>query len=109
MGRVVIPLIALLVATGADAPQTVEAQPAPDAPRVIGAQGSTAVCRDRIQEVRRELGQPVLERDATPQEPLLIAAVDKRVGGCSVLVMRNDTSDIRPLPAPQEHRLMPAE
>ena len=70
--------------------------------------GAAAVCRDRIHEVRRELGQPALERDASPLDPLLIAAVDKRIDGCSVLVMRNDTSDIRPLPAPQEHRMMPA-
>ena len=109
MRRVVIPMIALLVTTGADAPATVQVQPEPDARPVIGAQGSSAVCRDRIQEVRRELGRPALERDATPQDPLLIAAVDKRIGGCSVLVMRNDTSDIRPLPAPEEHRLMPAK
>ena len=113
MRRVVLPVIALFLATGAGAPQTVQVQPGPDARPllgpVIGAQGSSAVCRDRIQEVRRELGQPELEREATPQDPLLIAAVDRRVDGCSVLVMRNDTSDIRPLPAPQEHRLMPAK
>jgi hypothetical protein len=76
---------------------------------VIGAGGTSAVCRDRIQEVRRELGKPALDRDAAPQDPLFIAAVDKRIDGCSVMVMRNDTSDIRPLPAPQEHRLMPAK
>ena len=76
--------------------------------QVIGPAGAGAGCRDRIHEVRRELGKPALERDASPQEPLFIAAVDKRIGGCSVMVMRNDTSDVRPLPEPQEHRLMPA-
>ena len=39
---------------------------------------------------------------------LLIAAVDRTIDGCSVLVMRDDTSDVRPVPGPKEHRLMPA-
>ncbi len=57
------------------------------------------VCRDRIQQIRDERGLPKLDRDnATSDEPLLIAAVDQRIGGCSVMVMRNDTSDIRPVP-----------
>lgn len=98
--RVLLPLIALVLTTAASAQQTVPVQAPPDA--------ATQVCRDRIQQVRREFGQLALDRDASPQEPLLIAAVDKRIGGCSVMVMRNDTSDIRPLPAPQEHRKMPA-
>jgi hypothetical protein len=106
--RVVLPLIALLLTTSANARELAQVQPGLPTVRVIGQSDATAVCRDRIQEVRRELGQPTLDRDATPQDPLLIAAVDKRVGGCSVMVMRNDTSDIRPLPAPAEHRLMPA-
>ena len=56
-------------------------------------------CRDRIELVREERGLPKLVRDsASPDEALLIAAVDKRVDGCSVMVMRHDTSDIRPLP-----------
>jgi hypothetical protein len=60
---------------------------------------SQAVCRDRIEAVRDERGLPKLERDnAVPDEPLFIAAVDKRIGGCAVMVMRNNTSDIRPLP-----------
>ena len=113
MRRVVLPLIALLLTTGAKAPETVQVEPVLPTPPmmgpVIGAQGSSTVCRDRIHEVRRELGTPALDRDATPAEPLFIAAVDKRIDGCSVMVMRNDTSDIRPLPAPQEHRMMPAK
>jgi len=58
-----------------------------------------AVCRDRIEEVRNGRGLPKLDRKAaSPDDGLLIAAVDKRIDGCSVMVMRNDTSDIRPLP-----------
>src|SRR5687768_12058422 len=109
--RVVLPLIALLLTTGAGVPQTVQDQsPHSNSIRgpVVGTEGFIPACRDRIQEVRRELGQPALDRNASPQDPLFIAAVDKRIGGCSVLVMRNDTSDIRPLPEPQELRLMPA-
>jgi hypothetical protein len=60
---------------------------------------ATQVCRDRIEAVRDGRGLPKLNRDnAAPAQPLLVAAVDKRIGGCSVLVMRNNTSDIRPLP-----------
>jgi hypothetical protein len=44
-----------------------------------------------------------------PDRPLLIAAVDHRIDGCSVMVMRDDTSDVRTLPEPREHRLMPAK
>jgi hypothetical protein len=59
---------------------------------------ATAVCRDRIEKAREERGLPKLRGDkASPDEPLFIAAVDKRIGGCSVLVMRNNLSDIRPL------------
>ena len=111
--RVALPLVALLLTTGATAPQQVPTPPlqtpVPWTGPVIGAEGSNSVCRDRIQEVRRERGQPELEREDSPEDPLLIAAVDRRVGGCSVLVMRDDTSDIRPLPKPREHRLMPAK
>jgi len=103
--RVVLPLVALFLATGAGAPPAVDGQATPP---VLALEGSRAVCHDRIHEVRRELGKPALDRHASPQEPLLIAAVDKRIGGCSVMVMRNDTSDVRPLPEPGEHRLMPA-
>ena len=98
--RTVMPLIALFLTTAA-APQTVPVAPAPGAG--LAPPPSTAVCRDRIQEVRDERGLPQLERGtASPAEPLFIAAVDKRIDGCSVLVMRNNTSDIRPLPAPED-------
>ena len=108
--RAVLPLTALLFATSASAQDRAETPPPAIVPTpVIGAQGSTPVCRDQIREVRRELGKPELRRDATSQDPLLIAAVHKRIGGCAVLVMRNDTSDFRPLPEPAEHRLMPAK
>jgi hypothetical protein len=68
-------------------------------------------CRDRIVLVREELGLPKLERDtASPDEPLLIAAVDKRIDGCAVMVMHGNTSDVRPLPEFQKGpgQLMPA-
>ncbi|MEO6386976.1 MAG: hypothetical protein ABIT16_08920 [Croceibacterium sp.] len=58
-----------------------------------------ANCRDRVEEVRDSQGLPRLDRDAAlPGEGYLIAAVDKRIDGCSVMVMLHDTSDIRPLP-----------
>ena len=69
------------------------------------------VCRDKIHQVRAERDLPWVDRGTAvdPEQPLLIAAVDHRIDGCSVMVMRDDTSDVRPLPEPQEHRVMPAE
>ena len=97
--RVALSLAALLPATGAmpppeaPAPEIRMAQPAPGL--------SSRVCRDRIHEVREDLGLPRLDRDtASPDEPLFIAAVDKRIDGCSVMVMRDNLADMRPLPAP---------
>ena len=97
--RIVLPLIALaFTAAAAPAPQAEPNLPMRhlDAPPGPGER----VCRDRIQEVRDERGLPKLEREvASPDEPPFIAAVDKRIDGCSVMVMRNNTSDVRPLPA----------
>lgn len=59
---------------------------------------NSRVCRDRIERVRHERRLPKLVRERASNEPLLIAAVDKRIDGCSVLVMRNNLNDIRPLP-----------
>lgn len=99
--RVALPLIVLTLGTSAAiaAPQAVPPEPMPGA---LSAQADPkTVCRDRIHEVRQERGLPKLQRDtASPEEPLLLAAVDHRIDGCSVMVMRNDTSDIRPIPAP---------
>jgi hypothetical protein len=102
--RAAFPLIALTLATGA------AAEPAPPAPaRGIDAPAPDArfappegrvPCRDTIHEVREERGLPQLRREsASPDEPLLIAAVDHRISGCSVMVMYTETSDVRPLPA----------
>lgn len=73
--------------------------------------GGSRVCRDRIEQVREASGKPELDREpAKPSEPLLLAAVDQRINGCSVMVMRNDTSDIRPLPEPSDNAVvMPAQ
>lgn len=113
--RAVVPLIALVLATGAAPPQA--PAPAPEGNRLdlppvkIDPTTGKAVCRETIQQVREERGLPWVDRGtaANPDEPLLIAAVAKTIDGCSVLVMRNDTSDVRPVPGPQEHRLMPAK
>ena len=112
--RITLPLLVLVLATGAAAQQT--SAPSLDHAPLIDDQGAqrgtpmfdhaplqqidgVQVCRDRVQEVRDERGLPELDRGtASPDEPLLIAAVDHRIGGCSVMVMRNDLSDVRPLP-----------
>ena len=102
--RLVFPLLAVAFATAVAAETSppamgpVVVEPVPDA-QLAPAEGRIP-CRDTIHTVREERGLPRLQRDtASPDEPLLIAAVDHRINGCSVMVMRNDTSDVRPLPA----------
>lgn len=100
--RVVLAISALLSSAGAlgESPQP----PKDRAPIVrdgdeITDGSASRVCRDRIDKAREERGLPQLKRDDTSSDdPLFIAAVDERVGGCSVMVMRNNLSDIRPLP-----------
>ena len=66
-------------------------------------------CRDRIEQVRREDGQPRLEREpASPDKPLLMYAVDHRVDGCGVLVPVNDPADLRHPPEPGRPEVIPA-
>ena len=69
------------------------------------------ICADRIEQVRQTAGQPKLDRTPiVPGEPLMIAAVDKRIDGCAVIQMHRDVNDVRPLAAPVETpaRLQPA-
>jgi hypothetical protein len=126
--RFAIPLACLLLATGAAAdtprPSTraFERMPLAEVPSQ-GAAPRTVVpdmalpgppgpqdCRDRIHTVREERGLPAVEREtADPEEPLLIKALDKRVDGCSVMVMHHNTNDIRQLPQAHEPRLMRAK
>ena len=121
--RIALPVFMLTLATGAAAQQT--SAPALDHALLIDDQGAqhgaqmlyhadgVQICRDRIQQVRDERGLPALDRrTASPDEPLLIAAVDQRIGGCSVMVMRNDLSDVRPLPTqdgPPRMQRMPGQ
>ena len=114
--RALFAISALLLNVGAAAP------PAPATPHgplpgfapVANGEAAAAdgrrVCHDRIERVRQDRGLPKLDRDsAAPDQGLLIAAVDMRLGECSVMVMANDINDIRPLPAPSDAaRLRPA-
>jgi len=102
--RIVFPMLTLALATSAAAEPVEKAQPpgivipAPDA-QFTQPEGRIP-CRDTIHAVREERGLPRLQREtASPEEPLLIAAVDHRINGCSVIVMRSNTRDVRPLPA----------
>jgi hypothetical protein len=110
--RMILSLSALVLSVGASAtpPQapsvgaqqalpsvTVLKSPLENSPALKG--DSRANCRGRIETARAERGLPPLQRDtAKAGEPLFIAAVDKLIDGCEVLVMRNNLSDIRPLP-----------
>ncbi len=50
--------------------------------------------------MREERGLPQLDRGtASPSEPLLVEAVDHRIDGCSVLVLKDANETILPLPA----------
>lgn len=69
-------------------------------------------CEQAIEQVRDANGQPSLRRENADdaQEAELVAAVDHRIDGCSVLVMHNDTADVRPLPEPGERaEMIPAD
>lgn len=73
-------------------------------PRLAETQTAIA-CRDRIERVREESGQPKLDREpASAERPYLIAAVDKRIDGCPVMQMKGNVNDLRPLPALPERR-----
>lgn len=103
--RILFAISALLLNVGAAAPPVVFApdgalaQLAPQANDEGTDQDSRRLCRDRIEQVRQDRGLPKLDRgNAAPDEPLLIAAVDMRLGNCSVMVMANNINDIRPLP-----------
>jgi len=101
--RLAVPLIALTLTSAATAEPMPDAAPpgaviaAPLAP--LAGPPDDLTCRDRIHQVRAERGLPQLQREtASPDEPLLIAAVDHRIGDCSVMVMYGNTSDVRPVP-----------
>jgi len=104
--RAALALIALALANGAAAepPAPTPANDivipiSPSFSQLPPPQGKVP-CRDTIHQVREERGLPPLDPDsAAPEPPQLIAAVDHRINGCSVLVMHSNTSDVRPLPA----------
>ena len=110
--RIALPVIALVLTTGA-APAPEPVRPVLPTPMLEGPPGpGEAVCRDTIHEVREERGLPELEdKTANADEPLFIAAVDKRIDGCAVLQMHNDINDLRPLPSRPSGppRLQPAD
>ena len=67
-------------------------------------------CEQTITQVREANGQPSLRREgAAPEDAEMIAAVDHQIDGCSVMVMHNDTSDVRPVPEADDRvELIPA-
>ena len=77
-------------------------------------------CNDRLERAQDKADEavvvtpgPLLRRGSnTPNnEPLAIYAVDRREGGCAVMVMMGEPEDVRPLPSlsAEDHRLMPAD
>ena len=105
--RRAIVVAALLACTAASPPS----EPSVTEPELrelqVSAEPGEAVCRDRIHTVREERDLPTINREtADPDVPLLIAAVNHRIDGCSVMVMRHDTRDVRPIPRPDERALL---
>jgi hypothetical protein len=113
MMRTILTLSALVLGVGASAapPPALDAAPALKTPAPWLTSPSVfkvspekkdqaqANCRGKIVTTRAELGLPKLpDADAKAGDPLFIAAVDRMIDGCEVLVMRDNTSDIRPLP-----------
>ncbi|MFN3820510.1 hypothetical protein [Blastomonas sp.] len=78
----------------------------PESPPALHDQKTSALseqeCRDRITLARDAAGQPpLLDRGpASPDDTFLIYAVDKKVDGCAVMVIKDNVDDIRPLPKP---------
>ncbi len=105
-----LPVAAILL-SGQSQPVPVMPSAEPDAQIVQMAEGEAAHCAEVIQQVRDANALTTLQRGpATPEDGYLIAAVDKRVDGCSVMQMHGDVSDLRPLPEPAEETLLwPAE
>jgi len=83
--RSVLSLLALsfpAIALAADAPAPAAEEYARPTIREMQPPPEPANCRDRIHTVREDRGLPKLERDtASPDEPLFVAAVDKRIDG----------------------------
>ena len=73
--------------------------------------GST--CRDEIVQADTEdFADLRIERElASPDRPYLIYAVDRREGGCSLMLMKDAFKATRPLPLPMDGhaRIIPAE
>ena len=110
--RTMLTLSALLLSTAAASQSNPQVTPNVLRKPMAGetATASQKVCRDRIVVAREARGLRRLEGE-TPAiaKPMGIYAVDKRVGGCSMLVMHGNINDIRPLPqSTGEARMMPA-
>ena len=89
-----------LAATSATA-QRPPADTPPQGPDVVSKidEPRNRNCDDRITQVRAANRLPKLDRGtASPDEAYFIAAVDHSIDGCAVMVMRQDTTNIRPLP-----------
>lgn len=97
---VLLPLSAFAL-LGAAEPDPPKAGPALRSPEIDVISPSPEQCRDRITNARDATGKPrLLDRaPASPDKPYRIYAVDKRINGCTVMVMHDDVTDIRPLPA----------
>ena len=110
MRFILLPFVAAM--TVSNAPFVAESTPRPIGLTAVEAKSHTQVnCGDRIERVREELDQPKIQQEtASPDKPLLITAVDKRIDGCAVMQMHNDINDLRPLPsrASGPPRLQPA-
>ena len=113
MSMTALPLLALVIAAPGASPEA-----APNRPALSSAADQTLAekkqqCRERIAMLRHARGLPPLaepDKDRAAREPLLIAAVDRQIEDCPVLLMYRDQDDIRAVPQPSDQRasLLPA-
>lgn len=109
-------VMAMLMVTPATSMEMVAESPKPDTTVVTDGQanreisGEKTICQDRVHQAESDDSGVTLNRGtASADQPPLIAAVDYRLNGCSMMMMHNNTADLRPIPAPSEEaELTPA-
>ena len=102
-------LVTLAPAPPATLDQPSYEEPARPWKSIDDAKPSPEECRQKIQHIREQTGKPKLEREpASPDKPVLMYAVDRKIDDCSVIVPVSDPSDFKQAPEPGPPQLLPA-
>lgn len=112
-GTIAIALATAAISTASAAPAPIMNLPAYGDPATPWSSVDDAIerataCRNRIEQARAAAGKPRLDREpASPDEPLLMYAVDRRLDGCGVLVPVGDPAAVRVSPRPGKPAFRP--